>query len=77
MGRAIRKHVFRHMRDSEGPDQIAQLSGLFQGRRCPLTESLAFVKCINGEQRPGLDFKHAHYDMNLRMFKNTFSLVAA
>ena len=31
---------------------------------CPLTESLDTIECINGEQRPGSDFKHALADLN-------------
>ena len=30
-----------------------------QGLRCPLTESFDIIECINGEQKPELDFAHA------------------
>ena len=29
-----------------------------QGLRCPLTESLDTIECINEEQMPGCDFAH-------------------
>ena len=52
------------------------------GLRCPLTESLDTLECINGEQRSGCDFAHARDDMILRIvriFEDTlkFSLCAA
>ena len=62
----MRKHVFGHDTDSEGPDQ---------GLHCPPTESLDTIECINGKQMPGWDIAHAQGDPALRilrMFDDTF-----
>ena len=48
-----------------------------QGACCPLTESLATIECINGEQKSGLNFVHVQYDLNLHflcMFEDSFWL---
>ena len=42
-----------------------------------LLQSLDTTDCINGEHRPRQDFVHAQDDLNLCMFEETFSLVAA
>ena len=33
-----------------------------QGLRCPLTESLDTIECMNGEQMPGWNFTHVRYE---------------
>ena len=46
------------------------------GPHCPLTEPLYTTECINGEQRPGLNFVHAQ-EVNphiLYMSEGTFLL---
>ena len=67
MGRNMWKCVFGHMRTVQSD----------QGLRGPQTESLDIIKCFNGEWRPGWDFAHARYDVNLhmlRMLDGTFLL---
>ena len=55
LGRAMRTSLCAYA-DSEGPDQPAHAD---LGLRCPQTELLDTIECINGEQRLGSDFAHA------------------
>ena len=43
------KPIFGHMLTAQAD----------QGLLCPLTDSLNIIKCITGEEMPGLDFAHA------------------
>ena len=71
-----KKRLFGHIRTAKA--QISCASNQSdQGIHCPLAESLDTTECMNGEQRPGLDFKHAQDDLNPRMFEETFSLDVA
>ena len=53
------KTFLRADTDSEGQDQPAGSAQSDQCLRCPLTESLDTIKCINGEQIPRWDFAQA------------------
>ena len=51
-----------------------------QGLRCPLTESLNTIDCINGEKLPRWDLTYAQNDVNLHilcLLEGLFSLDAA
>ena len=49
VGRALRKHVFGHMRSAKAQISL-RIRAILSG---PLTESLGTTECVNGEQMPG------------------------
>ena len=86
MGRAMGKHVCGHMWTSKGSDKPAYLLTLSsacassrsdQSLLYPLTESLDTSECTNEEEMPGRYFAHAQNDLNMCMFRGTFSLDTA
>ena len=73
----MRKRVFGHMRHRR-PRSACVSAQSDQDLYCPLIKSLDIAEFMNGEQRPGWYFAHAH-DLNLHIlhkFEGTFSLDA-
>ena len=74
--RAKRKICFPGLYGQRKPRSDCADAQSDQGPRCSLPESLDTIKCINGEQRLGLDLVHAQDDVNQNLLRVLESIVS-